>query len=66
MIKYEEGKLEKNEYGACFPQRPYYPLLAANGTDAILLTPGGFPDDPNWKLHGVTHPIRFIRKTSRC
>ncbi|HCE42957.1 MAG TPA: hypothetical protein DET40_05370 [Lentisphaeria bacterium] len=59
MLKYEEGKLEANEYGARFPQRPYYPLLAANGTDAILLGLGGFPDDPNWMCYSSQLPFRI-------
>jgi len=59
MIKYEEGKLDKNDFGACFPERPYYPLLAANGTDAILLSPGGFPDDPNWMCYSMPLPFRI-------
>lgn len=58
MIKYEEGKLETSEYGARFPERPYYPLLAANGTDAILLSLGGFPDDPNWMCYSAQLPFR--------
>ena len=59
MLKYEEGKLETDEYGARFPQRPYYPLLAANGTDAILLGLGGFPDDPNWMCYSAQLPFRI-------
>lgn len=59
MIKYEEGGLIETESGGCFPERPYYPLLAANGTDAILLTPGGFPDDPNWMCYSMQLPFRI-------
>lgn len=59
MIQYKEGMLEKNEHGASFPERPYYPLLVANGTDAILLTPGGFPDDPNWMCYSMQLPFRI-------
>ncbi len=59
MIKYEEGKLEKDESGACFPERPYYPLLSSNGTDAVLLTLGGFPDDPDWMCYSMPLPFRI-------
>ena len=59
MLKYEEGKLETDEHGVRFPQRPYYPLLAANGTDAILLGLGGFPDDPNWMCYSAQLPFRI-------
>ena len=58
MIKYESGNLETGQYGASFPQRPYFPLLAANGTDAILLGLGGFPDDPNWMCYSTQLPYR--------
>lgn len=58
MITFEHGKLEKNKFGACFPERPYFPLLAANGTDAILLGLGGFPDEPNWMAYSAQLPFR--------
>ncbi len=45
MIKYQENGLVANEYGACFPERPYFPLLAANGTDGILLGLTGASDE---------------------
>ena len=59
MIKYEEGNLETNEYGAYFPDRPYYPFLAANGTDGILIGLSGFPDDPNWMCYSMQLPFRI-------
>lgn len=59
MITYEQGHLDRNGDGARFPRRPYYPLLAANGTDAILLGLGGFPDDPNWMCYSMPLPFRI-------
>jgi hypothetical protein len=55
---YEAGHLEQRGVGAVFPARPYYPLLAANGTDAILIGLAGFPDDPNWRCYSMQLPSR--------
>jgi len=59
MLTYQTGGLDKNAQGASFPQRPYYPLLAANGTDAILIGIAGFPDDPNWMSYSMPLPSRI-------
>jgi hypothetical protein len=59
MLTYQSGGLESTERGAYFPRRPYYPLLAANGSDAILLGIAGFPDDPNWMSYSMPLPSRI-------
>ena len=58
MMTYELGHLESGDEGACFPKRPYYPLVAGNGTDAISIGLGGFPDDPNWRCYSMQLPFR--------
>lgn len=58
MISYKSGQLEQHDQGACFPGRPSYPLLAGNGSDAILIGLGGFPDDPNWRCYSMQLPSR--------
>ena len=57
-MTYELGHLESGDEGACFPKRPYYPLVAGNGTDAISIGLGGFPDDPNWRCYSMQLPFR--------
>lgn len=59
MLTYQPGGLEPSDRGSYFPRRPYYPLLAANGTDAILLGLAGFPDDPNWMCYSMPLPYRI-------
>jgi len=59
MLTYQSGGLEHSDRGSYFPQRPYYPLLAANGADAILLGIAGFPDDPNWMAYSMPLPFRI-------
>jgi len=58
MTAFESGHLECGDEGAYFPKRPYYPLVAGNGTDAISIGLGGFPDDPNWRCYSMQLPFR--------
>ncbi|MBI2438461.1 MAG: hypothetical protein HYV36_06590 [Lentisphaerae bacterium] len=43
-VKYQEGGLAATPEGACFPERPYFPIILANGTDAIMVDPVGSTD----------------------
>lgn len=41
---FTEGGLRRTPDGACFPERPYFPMLLANGQDALLINPVGSTD----------------------
>ncbi|MDD5677744.1 MAG: hypothetical protein PHW60_07085 [Kiritimatiellae bacterium] len=43
-VKYQQGGLAATPEGACFPERPYFPIILANGTDAIMVNPAGSTD----------------------
>ncbi len=40
-VHYSPGGLKAKGAGACFPDRPYFPVILANGVDAVTIGPVG-------------------------